>query len=267
MLKFIRLAIIIRILISLSLFVPSIVLGDYARDRAFSDRRDEIYKDKSIPYRERVSRSLDLHESMYGSGRSRGSSSSGSGIFIIIILGVGIYAYYNYMEKQKFKDSSADKAMLATKTNKNKTDPKKNVKQDSLAHENMKKCPFCAEFVKPEAIYCRYCKKNISESDIENDVTLSQNEVRLSVVEIKNKCTYLIKNNKIDEAINLLTRAINNNMDSHDMLYIRAAAYSKINDKKNMINDLRKASLLGNISAKERLNKIVCKDETGLDSF
>ena len=55
--------------------------------------------------------------------------------------------------------------------------------------DNNRKCPFCAEYVKKEAIICKHCKKNLPEVNIEedkeiNDSTYKKDDKKLSGIVI-----------------------------------------------------------------------------------
>jgi hypothetical protein len=60
---------------------------------------------------------------------------------------------------------------------------KKNVESNKIASGENKKCPFCAELIKSEAIVCRFCGKDLPKEDesknILSDDSLSENQLLL----------------------------------------------------------------------------------------
>jgi len=62
-----------------------------------------------------------------------------------------------------------------------------------MSDENYKKCPFCAEEIKADAIKCKHCKTNLNEP-----ATTPQNEQKQisSFVEVADKLTKKVKKSK-----------------------------------------------------------------------
>ncbi len=69
----------------------------------------------------------------------------------------------------------------------------------------------------------------------------------------------LLKENKFNEAISTLSASIESNADNGATFYLRAVAYSKVKDNKNMMADLETAVNLGDQKAKETLDKLKTK--------
>ncbi|MDM8526411.1 tetratricopeptide repeat protein [Desulfococcaceae bacterium HSG8] len=113
----------------------------------------------------------------------------------------------------------------------------------------VKTCPRCAEHVLIQANVCKYCSydfKVIPQTPDHSAIALDRLE--------KGKKLYRLA--KYNEAIDILSSAIELKPDFAAAYYNRAIIYYKIGDDKKAESDLKEASYLGYKKAKKLLEKI-----------
>lgn len=76
------------------------------------------------------------------------------------------------------------------------------VEQKSISTGTTKKCPFCAELVKKEALICKHCKSDLSKSKITNTQPIANETPSKVASKLK---SYMLDNN-LDEVKNLLSK-------------------------------------------------------------
>lgn len=120
-------------------------------------------------------------------------------------------------------------------------------RESAQEKEKTKKCPYCAETIKEEAVFCRFCQKALLAQP-DTEIVRKQKSWAEQGGE-------LLRAHDYQRAISAFTSAIEEN-PTGELYYGRAVAYSKIHDKEKTIADLKKAANFGHGKAKEALGKI-----------
>ncbi len=123
--------------------------------------------------------------------------------------------------------------------------------EKSSSNASMKKCPYCAETIQGEAVFCRFCHRELSKKNADHPKEKTEKPKKDSV----KMANEYFENEDYKSAVISYSEAINEN-PSGQLYYRRAAAYSKLRAKEKMMNDLKTASNYGNPAAKRALLKM-----------
>ncbi|KJR97184.1 MAG: hypothetical protein VR65_24860 [Desulfobulbaceae bacterium BRH_c16a] len=125
--------------------------------------------------------------------------------------------------------------------------------------DRSKNCPYCAEKIKMDALFCRFCNKELAAATppLPPSPKIEQKPEPPKTDWLARGKDHL-KNGEFKEAVSACTMAIKQNAGGEE-LYLRAVAYSKMKDHQRMRADLEAAARVGHLKSIETLGKLSAK--------
>ena len=133
-----------------------------------------------------------------------------------------------------------------------------NEESESKPKRDLKRCPFCGEEIQKQAVFCRFCKKELTETEqlhhTRSGSLIDYGKVHSGISQ-KEKGMKFLKDGNYAEAVNAFTQAIQE-LSPSEIYYARGVAYSKLNRQADMLSDIKTAAMLGSTKAKAALDKV-----------
>jgi hypothetical protein len=169
-------------------------------------KREKINRDSSLTWGEKQEAKVKLHDETFGKPEAPEGC---CGLIIIIIVAGVIIAIYSEKDKARKQKELKIKKGFKHKTNTNK----------KTTPDDTKKCPYCAELIKKEAIICRFCNRDVVEKIAAYDEVLNNINQGKRVACKDGNCTGTIYTNGTCGTCGKPLECVETDIEAHSILF------------------------------------------------